>query len=340
MRHRRGPAWGLVGALVVAVPVAAPVTASAQTLDDLDRAEDVVDGLASDLDAATQAYEDTWARIELARVELDDLRRQARALHRVAEEADRLLGDRARAVFMRGSTATFETLFASSGPQEAVDRVAMIASLQLLEGVRLEEARAARAGLAQARALVAEREAALQALQAQLEADAEVLQARLGDAQDAAGEIRSVVARQRRIDRGAQRGIYACIFDRGASRFRDTWGAPRSGGRRHKGTDVFAAMSAPVYALTSGVVARHSYSRLGGIGLYLQGDDGNVYYYAHLDVILEGGRPGRRVVAGELVARNGSTGNADPWAPHVHFEVHPGGAGPINPYPWLAAACF
>jgi peptidoglycan LD-endopeptidase LytH len=334
MRHRHALLWGALGLLAVASP------AAGQTLDDLDRAERRVDALDAELDAATQAYEETWARIEQARVDLEVLQRRATTLEREAEDAERLLADRARAVFMRGSTATFESLLASAGPQEAVDRVAMIAALQLLDGVRLEQARAARAGLEQARALVVHRESELELLQAQLEADAAALQDRLATAQDRAGAIRSVVARQRRVERGAQQGIYSCIFERGAHRFQDTWGAPRSGGRRHKGTDVFASMDAPVYAFTAGVVTQRSYSGLGGLGLYLRGDDGNLYYYAHLNSVTDGGRPGRRVVAGELIARNGATGNADPWAPHVHFEVHPGGGAPINPYPWLAAACF
>lgn len=336
MRPRPVLLWGLLGVLVAS----SSGVAGGQTLDDLDQAERDVDALEAELDAATQAFEDTWARIEVARLDLASLRRRARELEQEAEEAERLLGDRARAVFMRGATATFKTLFASGGSQEAVDRAAMIGTLQLVEGVRLERARAAREGLGQAKALVAEHEVTLQQLQAQLEQDAEVLQERLGDAETRAGAIRSVVSRQRRIDRGTQQGIYSCIFERGASRFRDTWGAPRSGGRRHKGTDVFAAMDAPVYAFTTGRIAQQSYSRLGGLGLYLQGDDGNRYYYAHLNSVTEGGRTGRRVVPGELIARNGSSGNADSWAPHVHFEVHPGGGAPINPYPWLAAACF
>jgi len=194
--------------------------------------------------------------------------------------------------------------------------------------------------LEQTRQLIADRERELDELQARLEAEAQVLQERLSDAVSEARRIRSVVARQRRIDRGAQQGIYACIFDPGTFRFRDTWGAPRSGGRRHKGTDVFAPMNQPVFAFTSGVIIRRSWSRLGGLGLYLRGDEGNVYYYAHLSSVEPRGTPGTYVTAGQLIARNGATGNASRSAPHVHFENHPGGGAAINPYQWLAAACY
>ncbi len=322
-----------------AAPSAGHATAVAQTLDDLDDAEREVEDLEERLDAATAAYEDVWAQIELAEVELEELRRQERRHERIAAEARRMIGMQARSVYKQGAGSTYEVLLAAEGPQAAVERAAMVSALQSREGVRVEDAIASNLRLEQTRGLVRERERQLQELQADLEARAEELQERLQDAESRAARIRSLVARQRRIARGAQQGIYACIFD-SAYRFRDTWGAPRSGGRRHKGTDVFAPMNHPTYAITSGVVQRHSRSPLGGLGLYLRGDDGNVYYYAHLNSIEPAGAVGRRVTAGQLIARNGATGNASPSAPHVHFELHPGGGAAINPYPWLAAACF
>jgi peptidoglycan LD-endopeptidase LytH len=338
-----GPGTGSLALLVLLVGALLldPMSpAVAQTLDDLDDARARVAELEADLDAATARYEDTWARIEAARVELDDLRRTAEDLEGQAADAERAMVERARQTFMHGSTSTFQTLLTSRGSQAAVERAGMVAALQRQDRGRLEEAVALRAALDQSVELVAAQEAELQLLQDQLEADAQALQASLAAAEADAERIGSLVARQQRIDRGPQQGIYACIFDPGRFRFRDTWGAPRSGGRSHRGTDVFAAMNEPTYAFTSGVILRHSNSRLGGLGLYLRGDDGNVYYYAHLNGFEPSGQVGTRVVAGELIARNGATGNADSWAPHVHFEVHPGGGAAINPFPWLAAACF
>jgi peptidoglycan LD-endopeptidase LytH len=119
--------------------------------------------------------------------------------------------------------------------------------------------------------------------------------------------------------------------------FVDSWGAPRSGGRAHKGTDIMNPMGNEVHAIVDGVISRQSYSSLGGISLYLQGDDGNEYYYAHLSKYASS--TGQRVKAGELIAYNGATGNAAWSGPHVHFEVHPGGGSPVNPYPYVKAAC-
>ncbi|HJT99661.1 MAG TPA: peptidoglycan DD-metalloendopeptidase family protein [Actinomycetes bacterium] len=121
------------------------------------------------------------------------------------------------------------------------------------------------------------------------------------------------------------------------SSFTDTWGAPRSGGRSHQGVDIMAAYGNKVHAYVDGVISRQSTNSLGGTTLYLQGDDGNEYYYAHLASYAS--RVGQRVKAGELIAYNGNTGDARYTAPHVHFEVHPGGGAPVNPYPYAKAAC-
>src|SRR5215203_1384283 len=119
--------------------------------------------------------------------------------------------------------------------------------------------------------------------------------------------------------------------------FVDSWGAPRSGGRAHKGTDLMNPWGNKVHAIVDGVVSRQSTSSLGGISLYLMGADGNEYYYAHLSRYASS--VGQRVKAGELIAYNGQTGNARFTAPHVHFEVHPGAGAPVNPYPYVKAAC-
>jgi peptidoglycan LD-endopeptidase LytH len=119
--------------------------------------------------------------------------------------------------------------------------------------------------------------------------------------------------------------------------FIDSWGAARSGGRSHKGTDIMNPMGNKVHAYVDGVIGRQTTSALGGISLYLWGNDGHEYYYAHLSRYAS--RVGQRVKAGELIAYNGATGNAAWSGPHVHWEYHPGRGAPVNPYPLVKAAC-
>jgi len=117
------------------------------------------------------------------------------------------------------------------------------------------------------------------------------------------------------------------------SAYGDSWGAPRSGGRRHEGVDMLAPTGTPIFAVVNGVVT-FKQNRLGGNAVSLAGDNGNRYYYAHLSRY-EG--TSRRVVQGELIGYNGDTGNAT-GVPHLHFEVHPGGGLAVNPTPSVRAA--
>ncbi len=124
----------------------------------------------------------------------------------------------------------------------------------------------------------------------------------------------------------------------GAVSFTDTWGAPRSGGRSHKGVDMIAARGTPIVAIFSGSVYRTSNSSLGGLSIYFTSDAGDLYYYAHLDGFGDI-TPGEHVLAGYVLGYNGSTGNAPDYLPHLHFEYHPGGGAAVNPYPLVRGLC-
>jgi peptidoglycan LD-endopeptidase LytH len=131
-------------------------------------------------------------------------------------------------------------------------------------------------------------------------------------------------------------GARACPLDQ-PRHFNDTWGAPRSGGRAHRGTDIMGPHSIPVRAIVAGTWQIQPYGASAGHWAVLHGDDGNHYWYLHLERHTVGN--GARVNAGQQVATNGATGNAPPNMPHIHFELHPGGGGAINPYPTLRSVC-
>ncbi len=124
-----------------------------------------------------------------------------------------------------------------------------------------------------------------------------------------------------------------------ATSFSDTWGAPRPGGRTHKGADMMAVRNAPLAAIESGIITRTSNSSLGGISIYMTGDSGSNYYYAHLESLASGVKSGLRVTVGDTIGYNGSSGNAPDYLPHVHFQYAPQGSGWVNPYPLVKELC-
>jgi murein DD-endopeptidase MepM/ murein hydrolase activator NlpD len=125
-----------------------------------------------------------------------------------------------------------------------------------------------------------------------------------------------------------------CPTEPAAVAFGDTWGAPRSGGRRHEGVDMIGPIGTPIYAVVDGH-AKAWNAELGGLVLSLYGADGNRYFYGHIDHY---GKLGD-VKTGDVIAYMGQTGNARFSVPHLHFEIHPAGGAAVNPYPTVRAHC-
>ena len=104
----------------------------------------------------------------------------------------------------------------------------------------------------------------------------------------------------------------------------DTWGAARSEGRSHEGTDIFAKRGTPVLSATRGVVTRLTENNLGGTVLYVMGPGGYQHYYAHLERYgaFKAGdwvKPGDVLKAGERLGAVGATGRVT--GPHLHWGV-------------------
>jgi murein DD-endopeptidase MepM/ murein hydrolase activator NlpD len=124
----------------------------------------------------------------------------------------------------------------------------------------------------------------------------------------------------------------------GLANWTDDWLDFREGPpvHQHQGTDVFSAFDTPVRAPVDGVV-RFEDAGLGGKGAYVTAPDGTYYYMAHLNSFSAELRNGMAVKQGQVVGFNGDSGNAKGGAPHVHFEVHPGGGAAVNAKPFLDA---
>ena len=118
--------------------------------------------------------------------------------------------------------------------------------------------------------------------------------------------------------------------------FVNTWGAPRSGGRTHKGVDMAAARGTPLVAMDNGKI-RLGWHYAGGRQVYVYADNGTFYYYAHLSGYASGLSSGQRVAKGQTIGYVGSTGNAS--TSHLHLGMGPRSGVYVNPYPTVAGVC-
>ena len=117
-------------------------------------------------------------------------------------------------------------------------------------------------------------------------------------------------------------------------------------GHAHEAIDILEPRGTPVHAVVSGTIQRLFLSKPGGNTIY-EFDDARVYcyYYAHLDRYAEGLQEGQQVQRGEVIGYVGSTGNANPNTPHLHFTIFELGPGKvwwkghaIDPYASLVEA--
>lgn len=117
-------------------------------------------------------------------------------------------------------------------------------------------------------------------------------------------------------------------------------------GKPHEAIDIMEPAGTPVHAVVSGTIRKLFLSKAGGNTIYeFDESETYCYYYAHLERYAEGLHEGMHVATGNVIGYVGSTGNADPHAPHLHFAITE--LGPekqwwkgkaINPYPVLVDA--
>ena len=131
-----------------------------------------------------------------------------------------------------------------------------------------------------------------------------------------------------------------------AASLHDTFNDARSEGRRHDAIDIMAPAGTPVLAVADGTVEKLFDSKLGGTTLYQFNPERTLaYYYAHLQGYAPGIAEKQILKRGQVIGYVGTTGNANPDGPHLHFAIFE--LGPeqqwwkgtaINPYPRLRDA--
>lgn len=269
---------------------------------ELDALEDSVTGLATDERAAVR-------RVELARRKFE-----ARAANAV----------------VRGGADDFTRYISTEDPNE------LAVAHTLLDSV-----------------LDADQDAVAEYLAAKADVDANLVRTaeRLVDARLELDGARAALVDARRASVAAQFNL--AVFAAGSEivirgfvfpvgdphSFGDSFGAPRMMGtgfeHAHQGTDIMAPFGTPLLACERGIITKMGSDVLGGTKIWVKGESGTYYYYAHLQSFAEGMVDGLVVEAGTVIGYVGDTGNARGGAPHVHFEIHPDGGPAVNPYPLL-----
>lgn len=277
--------------------------------------------------------------IELKRREVDDLAGRVEGLKseieknvRAAVRAREELSEHAVNAYMTGSTEQKMTLVRAEDPVELGVARRYLESVVDADGAALRAYRSARRKLSDNQAALADRLGDARVELAELESRSA----------DAVARVLEITEAVQAYEAGSHVYVEGFVFPvDGEVEFIDSWGYPRMSGTSfahwHQGTDIFAKMGTPLVAAESGRLRGIGTGTLGGNKLWVVGDSGTEYYYAHLSAYASDIEDGKRVNAGDVVGYVGDTGNAKGTSPHLHFEIHPGGGDAVNPYPLLKA---
>lgn len=327
--------------LIAVVGASSPVSASAATVGEL-KAQ--LEGVQRRYSNAGAAVDDAFDRLDQTDDRISDTQAHRKKALKELHAAQRVLARRARRMYRGGAVSPIAVLVGASTFDDFVTRMdylkrignqdaSAVANVKTKrEALRKQERRLQAQRKARANDLAAVREKRAD-LERQLQStSAEYERARRALAQArAAAAARSASQPAPASNVSVAPGPNGMVFPvAGPCYYSDTFGAARSGGRSHKGTDIMASSGVPVVAVVSGSVTAKT-NGLGGKTIWLNGG-GWSFYYAHLSGwAVSGGS----VSAGQVIGYVGATGNASGGAPHLHFEMHPGGGDAVNPYPYL-----
>jgi len=334
--NRTARRFSLLVATLIAATLLLPAQAVAKSASELKKD---LERLKSEVRDAGRAYDKAYWALDATDVRIENTDKRITAAQAELAAARKRLATQVSSMY-RGEDVDYLTvLLGSASFDELVTRMEYLQRIGEADAVEIDRIEKLEAQLRTDRAkLAAERKKRAGAVK-KLSSEKTALQKRLRGKEAEFEAVRAELAKVRSggSSSGAKYvpGPNGMVFPvQGAYYYSNTWGASRSGGRRrHQGTDIMAPRGTPCVAVLSGTVTSKE-NRLGGKTIWLRASNGWTFYYAHLDTYKV--RSGR-VSAGQVIGTVGDTGNARGGSPHLHFEIHPGGGGAVNPYPYLRA---
>jgi peptidoglycan LD-endopeptidase LytH len=123
------------------------------------------------------------------------------------------------------------------------------------------------------------------------------------------------------------------------SQLRDSYAEAR-GSRIHEAMDILAPRGTPVVSAVDGRLLKLFDSKAGGLMVYATDPSGRfILLYGHLDKYAPGLTNGMLLKRGQVIGYVGTSGNAPPGTPHLHFGILRGEpsvswskGSPVNPY--------
>jgi murein DD-endopeptidase MepM/ murein hydrolase activator NlpD len=300
-----------------------------------------IDELRTQKAAVSAKLQGVAARYESSLTKLQDNQDRISGLNTKVRRTEQKLGiaqgnlrNRARYMYRAGKSDFVQVLLGATSFEDLFTRLDFLTSIADRNATQIRDVKALRAELTSERAALKRERTALDARTRDLGALQSDLEAKLNSVKAEYERVRKelIAASASKFHGYLPPGPNGMVFPvDGPCDYTDTWGAPRSGGRSHKGTDIMASRGTPCVAVLSGTISTSS-GGLGGNSIYLDADNGWRFYYAHLnDWVVASGH----VKAGQLIAHVGNTGNAAGGPCHLHFQIAPSGGDWVDPYPYL-----
>lgn len=318
-----------------------PASAGAATLEQKQREAERIRARIQELEEESRRLADEYNAVlteyEVVQAQASENQRRLEKAQKDYRRARNILQRRLRSMYMEGESSTLEVFLESTSLDDLLSRYNFFSSIGIRDRRIMAEAKRLRDEIQERQSELEQQKRRQEELLAELSSKRASMEASLQEQQklleSVSQEIMQLVAQMAKGQTGRAIAINGFVFPvAGPCTFSNDWHAPRRG-HLHQGNDIFAPMGTPCVACVNGTVTQ---LQGGNAGLYvrLAGDDGNVYYYMHLQRFGASGR----VTAGTVIGYVGDTGNAKGGSPHLHFEIRPGGGSPINPYPILLAA--